>query len=219
MWALINTEQLIDHFHIALFPALEWTHCTLVTCGVEWVTVAFHCEYWYPPKWCAYKVTALMVVTWLVPHETADVLAYSVCAPYNHAPVFSVTSFKATDVGRMSSFTVTCHLYFWQNDQIFYFLLCQHRGGTDTNTSQHKRLTLEENILEGSDNSSNCMKQRAGMVSLHKQCKCPHKPHQNSLAGQNGSHWVTPVRVRWRNKQIQRSLGVWGKAAQNTPPR
>ena len=34
-------------------------------------------------------------VTWLVPRETAAVSAKVVCTPYNHAPVYSVVSFKA----------------------------------------------------------------------------------------------------------------------------
>ena len=76
-----------------------------------------------------------MVITWLVPHETADVLAYTVCAPYNHAPVFSVTSFKATDVGCMSSFTVTCHLHFWQNDKELLLSAVSTQGW---NRYQHK---------------------------------------------------------------------------------
>ena len=38
----------------------------------------------------------LMVVTWLVPHETAAVSAHVLCTPYNHAPVYSVISFEAT---------------------------------------------------------------------------------------------------------------------------
>ena len=33
-----------DHFYIALFSALEQTHCALVACDSEWVTVAFYVE-------------------------------------------------------------------------------------------------------------------------------------------------------------------------------
>ena len=38
-------------------------------------------------------LTALssLVIAWLVPHETAAVL----CTPFNHAPVYSATLFKA----------------------------------------------------------------------------------------------------------------------------
>ena len=31
---------------------------------------------------------------------------------------------------------VTCHLHFWQNGGIFYVLLRQHGGGTDTQTEE-----------------------------------------------------------------------------------
>ena len=36
-----------------------------------------------------------LVVTWLVPRQTAAVSAQVLCTPYNHSPVYSVTSFKA----------------------------------------------------------------------------------------------------------------------------
>ena len=32
----------IDRSYMALFSALEQTHCALVACDSEWVTVAFH---------------------------------------------------------------------------------------------------------------------------------------------------------------------------------
>ena len=41
-----------------------------------------------------------IVVTWLVPRNTAAMSAYVLCLPYNHAPVY-VTFFKATHVGCM----------------------------------------------------------------------------------------------------------------------
>ena len=36
-----------------------------------------------------------LVVTWLVPRETAAVSPHVLCTPYNHSPVYSVTSFEA----------------------------------------------------------------------------------------------------------------------------
>ena len=45
-------------------------------------------------------------VTWLVPRETVAVSAHVLCTPYNHAPVYKVTSLirsrdntSATDAG------------------------------------------------------------------------------------------------------------------------
>ena len=53
-------------------------------------------------------------VAWLVPRETAAILAHILCIPYNHAPVYSVTSCKAT---MHVCVAVTCHLHFGHNDQ------------------------------------------------------------------------------------------------------
>ena len=52
-----------------------------------------------------------LVVTWLMPHETASVSAHVLCTLYGHVSVYSVTPCAATYV------VVTCHLYFWQNDR------------------------------------------------------------------------------------------------------
>ena len=49
-----------------------------------------------------------------MPRETAAVSAQVMCTPFNHAPVYSVTSFKA--VGRMHvCLAATCLLHFWQS--------------------------------------------------------------------------------------------------------
>ena len=37
---------------------------------------------------------ALLVVVWLVPCEAAAVFAHILCTPYNHAPVYSLTSLE-----------------------------------------------------------------------------------------------------------------------------
>ena len=78
-----------------LFSASKQTHCTHVTC--DWMSdrTFTQCVFEYPLKWYAYST--VLVITWLVPHETAAVLAHVLCTPYNHAPVYSVTLFKATN--------------------------------------------------------------------------------------------------------------------------
>ena len=44
-----------------------------------------------------YSMIALfLVVAWLVPRETAAVSVQVLRTPFNYAPVYSVTSFKAT---------------------------------------------------------------------------------------------------------------------------
>ena len=89
---------------IALFSAVcailcvlfSLSLCALVVCDSKWATVAFytaHFEYNYNgPKW----LQRCLVVTWLVPRETAAVSAHVLCRLYNHARVYSVTLFEAT---------------------------------------------------------------------------------------------------------------------------
>ena len=62
------------------------------------VTVAFHSAFLIFSIEVVY-LQRYLVVTWLVPHETAAVLAHVLCTPYNHAQVYNrnnVTLFEAT---------------------------------------------------------------------------------------------------------------------------
>ena len=59
-----------------------------------------------------------LVVVWPVSRETAAVSVHMLCTPYSHAPVYSVTSFKAINICRVRvCLAVTCHRHFWQNDR------------------------------------------------------------------------------------------------------
>ena len=60
-----------------------------------------------------------------------------------HTPVYRVTLFEATYVG-WTCLAVTCHLYFRQNDGVFYELLRQHRGGTDTEIESAQKVDPAE---------------------------------------------------------------------------
>ena len=53
---------MIDCFYIALFSASEQTHCTLVVCDSEWVTVALshHSAILNIHQWCAYSAVWLL---------------------------------------------------------------------------------------------------------------------------------------------------------------
>ena len=44
---------------------------------------------------------------------------------------------------------IICHLHFWQNDGIFYVLVREHEGRTDTEIRviTENKLTLEKNVL------------------------------------------------------------------------
>ena len=60
-------------------------------------------------------VQCCVVVTWLVPHETAAVLAHSV---HTNTTMHHVTSLHAKPyIHRVHAcLAVTCHLHYWQND-------------------------------------------------------------------------------------------------------
>ena len=103
-----------------LLSAFEQTDCTLVTCNFERVNLSNSVRFLFV-CFLVYS-QCYLVVTWLVPHETAAASVHVLCTSYNHAPVYSVTSFEATYVVciRLMSHVcsaVTCHLHLCQNDQ------------------------------------------------------------------------------------------------------
>ena len=102
-------------------------------------TARFECT----PKW------RNLVITLLMPRETAAVQAHVLCTPYNHAPVYSITSCEATCIRRLHMcLDVTCHLRFWQNDRDLLRATAVTRGwNVNQNKSQHRKLTLEKTIL------------------------------------------------------------------------
>ena len=74
---------IIDCFYIALFSALEQTHCVHVACDTERVAVSFYCALCNIHR--SDVLTALLIfwLLWLVPCEAAAVSAHVLCAPYN----------------------------------------------------------------------------------------------------------------------------------------
>ena len=68
----------VDRFYVTLFPALKQTHWTLVACDSKWVTAVFCSAFWISTKMV--HLWRCLIVTWLVPHETAAILALSVYA-------------------------------------------------------------------------------------------------------------------------------------------
>ena len=99
----------------------------------------------YPLKW----LQCCLTVKWLVPHETAAILAHVLCTPYSHTPVYSVTLFEATYICSMHvCLIVPCHLHFWQDDQDLLCATAVMWGWNGyRNKSQHRKLTLEKKIL------------------------------------------------------------------------
>ena len=84
-----------------------------------------------------------------MPRETAAVSAHVLCTPYNHAPVYSVTSFEARYVGCSVCLAITCHLHFWQNDRDLLRATAVTLGWNGhRNKSQHRKADRgEENSL------------------------------------------------------------------------
>ena len=89
-----------------------------------------------------------LVVAWLVPREAAAVSAQALWTPYSHAPVYSV--FIQSHIRRVHvRLAVTCHLYLWQNDRELLRATAVTRGWNGYgNKSQHRKLTMEKNILQ-----------------------------------------------------------------------
>ena len=79
-----------------LFSPFRQTHWTPVICNSECTIVTLQSISEYPPKW----LQPCLVVTWLVPCETAPISLHVLWTPYNCAPIYRVTLFKATYVGR-----------------------------------------------------------------------------------------------------------------------
>ena len=65
----------------------------------------------------------------------------------HHTTMHHDTTCEATYVRCVRILAVTCHLHFWQNDQDLLRAAAVTGGGTDTETSQHRKLTLEKKIL------------------------------------------------------------------------
>ena len=78
LYTVVDSEQTLRSCHI-------WSSVTCLARG-----------------WLSIEVVYLqrcLVVTWLIPHETAAVSAHVLCTPCNHAPVYNVVSCKATYIG------------------------------------------------------------------------------------------------------------------------
>ena len=83
-----------------------------VACGSEWVTVAFNSAFSISTE--VVYLQHCLIVTWLVPCETATILAHSVCTLQ---PCTMSHLFMQSHMHRRvhACLAVTCHLHFWQN--------------------------------------------------------------------------------------------------------
>ena len=90
---LAEVIVVVDCSYLALFSALDQTHCALVVCGSKWVTIFFYSTFlnihWHgvlAAIFCCYMAGAC---------KTAAISAHSLCTPYNYASVYTVTSCNA----------------------------------------------------------------------------------------------------------------------------
>ena len=124
-------------FYIALFSALEQTHCAHVRFyKSEWLFTArflISTEVVYLQHWhgrCHINP---------LPSRRVQ------CTSYNHAPYH----FMQSHIRKVHAcLAVTCHLHFWQDDQDLLCVTAVTRGWNGyRNRNQHKKLTLEKTIL------------------------------------------------------------------------
>ena len=115
-----HLEMSPKHFTMATTVLL--CSCALVTCNSEWVTALHPAHFEYPPMW----LQCCLVVTWLVPHEIAAILAQVLCTPFNHAPVYNVPLFEATsEAGMFSCNLLPAHFAEWPGSLTHY---CSKKG-------------------------------------------------------------------------------------------
>ena len=123
--------------YIALFSTLLSRH-TALACGAAWVTS-------FSQLLNIHRSGVLTTLAWLVPHETAAVLAQVLCTPYNHAPCH----FMQSHIRKLyACWAVTCHLHFWQNDWDLLRATAVTQGWNGyQNKSQRRKSTREKKIL------------------------------------------------------------------------
>ena len=129
---------------IALFSALEQTHCAHVARDSKWVTVAFYCAYYCPWKWCT--GSALWLLHGRCHVKCCRLGASSLCTIQ---PCTSLQChFIESHIGRVYvCLGVTCHLHFWQNDRDLLCATAVTRGWNGyRNKSQHGKLTHEKKV-------------------------------------------------------------------------
>ena len=93
--SLDHPYMLHNGSYAVLFSPFRQTHWTPVICNSECTIVALQCISQYSPKW----LQPCLVVTRLVPCETATISLHVLWTPYNCAPIYRVTLFKGTYVG------------------------------------------------------------------------------------------------------------------------
>ena len=115
---VIKNEKLLlllITFYIALFSALKhWSRLTTLLLHVvlnEWLASSFFGAFWISIK--VVYMQCCLVVTWLVPRETA---AFSTFSVYTIQPCTMSRYFIENYIRRVQAcLAVTCYLHFWQH--------------------------------------------------------------------------------------------------------
>ena len=128
---------IVDRFYIALFSALEQTHCAHMWFYMsEWLFIVhfwIFTEMVYLQRWHGWC------------HKNLLPSRHVLCTPYNHAPCH----FMQSHIRKVyACLAVTCHLRFWQNDRGLLRATAVTGGWNRyRNKSQHRKSTLEKKIL------------------------------------------------------------------------
>ena len=109
----------LGHFYIVLFSSLEQTHCAFVACDfIIPVTVALYSALRITTQ--AVLLQRCLVLTWLVPHESAVISARSVYTIQPCTIIMLSHHFMQNHIRRVHGcLAVTSHLHIWQNDRDF----------------------------------------------------------------------------------------------------
>ena len=105
----------VGRFYIALYSALEHTHCTLVARDFKWSSYWRFLQRALNIHLSSGVAASLFRVTWLVPLETAAISARSM---YTIQPCIILRNFMQSHIHRVHTcLAVTSYLNFWQNDR------------------------------------------------------------------------------------------------------
>ena len=131
----------VDRFYIALFstPHARADSLCLHVILHEWIA-------FYSTCWNIHWSGVLTASAWLVwCHVKLLPSRRVLCTPNNHAPCHFVQS---STPKVHACLAVTCHLYFWKNDQDLLWATAVTRGwDRHWNKSRHWKLTLEKKVL------------------------------------------------------------------------
>ena len=156
------------------FSALQQTHCAHFTSDSEWVTVPFFIASLFKYQFCSVLTVligcCMAGAMWNCCHLRA-------CSVYTIEQCGSLhCHFNQSNICRVHvCVTVTCHQHFWQNDRdLLHATVVTLGWDRHRNKSQHRKLTLEKNIVSHSSGDWN------PSIFYHKSTTLPCSPQQTT---------------------------------------